>query len=103
MSVVEGSVRLRLGDGSIVTYDCNDIYLGDPERRLKELTDQVIDMAYRPREEREENMKYKLERKQKEKEERARLLAMKDLEAENSNSEDEADMDAESEEEMNQE
>jgi len=63
MSVVEGNVRTRLVDGSIKTYSNDDIFLAGPEAPLHSLTDKDIDIAYRPWEEKEENMKYKEEKK----------------------------------------
>jgi len=59
MSVVEWNVRLRLSDGSVETHDCNDICLASPEKWLEKLTEKSIEIAYRPWEERDEDMKYK--------------------------------------------
>lgn len=80
MAVVEGNVRVRLEDDHIETFDVNDMYLGDPENRLKNLTKKAIASAYTPREEMEENMKYKEEKKLKEKEEAAKLIPDTDIE-----------------------
>jgi hypothetical protein len=74
MAVVEGNVRVRLDNDEIETFDVNDMYLGDPENRLKTLTQKPIASAYTPWEEMEENIKYKLEKKAKEKEQAAKLI-----------------------------
>jgi hypothetical protein len=79
MSVIEGNVRLRLENDDIETHNVNDMYLGDPDNRLKKLTSQPITIAYKPREEYEENMKYKEEKKRQAKEaEKAAKKAAKD-------------------------
>ena len=51
ISIIEGAVRIRFSDGSLKTVD------------------QKIDVVYRPREEKSENLKYKEEKKKAEKSE----------------------------------
>ncbi|HMT26877.1 MAG TPA: hypothetical protein PKD96_01100, partial [Candidatus Absconditabacterales bacterium] len=71
ISIVEGSVRIRLSDGQIVNVHSNDIQLDDLETPMVGITKEPIDIVYRPREEKEENQKYKLERKEEKKKEEA--------------------------------
>ncbi len=63
MSVIEGKVRMRLQGGTIETVSSDDIFLAWPQAPLHPLASKDIELAYRPREEKEENMKYKDERK----------------------------------------
>jgi hypothetical protein len=49
------------------TLHSNDIRLDEPETPLHKMVDQHIDVIYRPREEKEENVKYKEEKKKAEK------------------------------------
>ncbi|MDR2416194.1 MAG: hypothetical protein LBD75_06430 [Candidatus Peribacteria bacterium] len=67
ISIIEGAVRIRFDDGSMKTLHSNDIRLDEPETPLHKMVDQHIDVIYRPREEKEENVKYKEERKKAEK------------------------------------
>ncbi len=71
ISIVEWSVRIRLSDGQIVNVHSNDIQLDDLETPMVGITKEPIDIVYRPREEKEENQKYKLERKEEKKKEEA--------------------------------
>ncbi|GHW02687.1 DNA gyrase subunit A [candidate division SR1 bacterium] len=67
ISIVEGSIRIRYDDGSLTTLHSNSVYLDEPETPLRKIVDQHIDIIYRPREEKEENVKYKEEKKKAEK------------------------------------
>ncbi|MDR0860162.1 MAG: hypothetical protein LBO09_04190 [Candidatus Peribacteria bacterium] len=67
ISIIEGAVRIRFDDGSMKTLHSNDIRLDEPETPLHHMVDQHIDVIYRPREEKEENVKYKEEKKKAEK------------------------------------
>lgn len=67
ISIIEGAVRIRFDDGSMKTLHSNDIRLDEPETPLHKMVDQHIDVIYRPREEKEENVKYKEEKKKAEK------------------------------------
>ena len=71
MSIEEGAVRFRLADGTRITKHSNDIYLDNPESGLDKLVDKVIEMTYRPWEEKEENTRYKEEKKKEKKEQTA--------------------------------
>jgi hypothetical protein len=53
---------MRLENKSIITKHSNDLYLDIPESPLETLTSSPIDMIYRPREEKEENKKWKQEK-----------------------------------------
>jgi hypothetical protein len=53
---------------SIKTLHSNDIHLDETETPLAKMVDKDIDVIYRPREEKEENLRYKEERKKAEKE-----------------------------------
>jgi DNA gyrase subunit A len=66
ISIIEGAVRIRFDDGSMKTLHSNDIRLDEPETPLHKMVDQHIDVIYRPREEKEENIKYKEEKKKSE-------------------------------------
>jgi hypothetical protein len=46
----------------------NDIRLDEPETPLQKMVEKHIDVIYRPREEKDENLRYKEERKKAEKE-----------------------------------
>ena len=67
ISIIEGAVRIRFSDGSLKTLHSNDISLDEPETPLYKMVDQKIDVVYRPREEKSENLKYKEEKKKAEK------------------------------------
>ena len=69
ISIIEGAVRIRFSDGSLKTLHSNDISLDEPETHLYKMVDQKIDVVYRPREEKSENLKYKEEKKKAEKSE----------------------------------
>ena len=69
ISIIEGAVRIRFSDGSLKTLHSNDISLDEPETPLYKMVDQKIDVVYRPREEKSENLKYKEETKKAEKSE----------------------------------
>ena len=69
ISIIEGAVRIRFSDGSLKTLHSNDISLDEPETPLYKMVDQKIDVVYRPREEKSENLKYKEEKKKAEKSE----------------------------------
>lgn len=62
ISIVEWAIRMRLENKSIITKHSNDLYLDIPESPLETLTSSPIDMIYRPREEKEENKKWKQEK-----------------------------------------
>jgi hypothetical protein len=68
ISIVEGAVRIRFDDGSMKTLHSNNIRLDEPETPLHKMVDQHINIIYRPREEKEENVKYKEEKKKAERE-----------------------------------
>jgi DNA gyrase subunit A len=68
ISIVEGAVRIRFDDGTMKTLHSNNIRLDEPETPLHKMVDQHIDIIYRPREEKEENVKYKEEKKKAERE-----------------------------------
>lgn len=59
------------------------MYLGDPENRLKPLTEKPIVRSYTPWEEMEENMKYKEEKKRKAQEDESKLIADSDTSDDN--------------------
>lgn len=63
ISIVEGAVRIRNTNGEIKNLHSNDIILEMPEAPMVEIVNHPIEVVYRPREEKEENQKYKLERK----------------------------------------
>lgn len=69
ISIIEGAVRIRFSDGSLKTLHSNGISLDEPETPLYKMVDQKIDVVYRPREEKSENLKYKEEKKKAEKSE----------------------------------
>lgn len=56
-------------DGTRKTLHSNDIKLDMPDTPLKKMVDKKIEMAYRPWEEKEENLSYKEEIKKKKKQE----------------------------------
>jgi DNA gyrase/topoisomerase IV subunit A len=64
ISIVEWAVRLKLKNGSIETVHSNDISLDIPDAPMSKITNWEIQIAYRPRDEKEENQKYKTERKE---------------------------------------
>ena len=68
ISIIEGSIRIRFQDGTLQTLHSNNISLDEPETPLYSMVNKHIDRIYRPREEKEENLKYKEERKRAEKE-----------------------------------
>lgn len=74
ISIIEGAVRIRFDDGSMITLHSNDIRLDEPETPLHKMVNQHIDVIYRPREEKEENIKYKEEKKNSEKSEEKGLF-----------------------------
>ncbi|MDD3262972.1 MAG: DNA topoisomerase 4 subunit A [Candidatus Absconditabacteria bacterium] len=63
ISIVEGAIRIRFEDGSLITLHSNNIRLDEPETPLHKMVDKHINIIYRPWEENEENLKYKEERK----------------------------------------
>lgn len=69
ISIVEWSIRIRFDDWTLTTLHSNNVYLDEPETKLRKIVDQHIDIIYRPREEKEENTKYKDEKKKTEKSE----------------------------------
>ncbi len=69
LSIEEGAVRLMFDDGTRKTLHSNDIKLDMPDTPLKKMVDKKIEVAYRPREEKEENLSYKEEIKKKKKKE----------------------------------
>lgn len=68
ISIIEWAIRIRFKDTNIKTLHSNDIHLDETETPLAKMVDKDIDVIYRPREEKEENLKYKEERKKAEKE-----------------------------------
>ncbi len=68
ISIIEWAIRIRFKDTTIKTLHSNDIHLDEPETPLAKMVDKDIDVIYRPREEKEENLRYKEERKKAEKE-----------------------------------
>ncbi len=68
ISIVEWAVRIRHTDWSMETLHSNNISLDEPESPLYKMSEKDIEMIYRPREEKDENLKYKEERKKAEKE-----------------------------------
>lgn len=68
ISIIEWAIRIRFNDWSIKTLHSNDIHLDETETPLAKMVDKDIDVIYRPREEKEENLRYKEERKKAEKE-----------------------------------
>ncbi|MFA6255819.1 MAG: DNA gyrase subunit A [Candidatus Absconditabacterales bacterium] len=68
ISIIEGAIRIRFKDSTIKTLHSNDIHLDETETPLAKMVDKDIDVIYRPREEKDENLKYKEERKKAEKE-----------------------------------
>jgi DNA gyrase subunit A len=68
ISIIEGAVRIRFDDGKMITLHSNDVRLDEPETPLHKMVNQHIDIIYRPREEKEENIKYKEEKKKSDKE-----------------------------------
>ncbi|MFA5747557.1 MAG: DNA gyrase subunit A [Candidatus Absconditabacterales bacterium] len=68
ISIIEGAIRIRFKDGTIQTLHSNDIRLDEPETPLQKMVEKHIDVIYRPREEKDENLRYKEERKKAEKE-----------------------------------
>ena len=67
IGIVEWAIRIRFEDWSLKTLHSNDISLDEPETPLYKMVDKKIDIVYRPREEKTENMKYKEEKKKVEK------------------------------------
>lgn len=63
IGIVEWAIRIRFEDWSLKTLHSNDISLDEPETPLYKMVDKKIDIVYRPREEKTENMKYKEEKK----------------------------------------
>lgn len=68
ISIIEWAIRIRFKDTNIKTLHSNDIHLDETETPLAKMVDKDIDVIYRPREEKEENLRYKEERKKAEKE-----------------------------------
>ena len=68
IGIIEWAIRIRFKDSNIKTLHSNDIHLDEPETPLAKMVDKDIDVIYRPREEKEENLRYKEERKKAEKE-----------------------------------
>lgn len=68
ISIIEWAIRLRFKDSSIKTLHSNDIHLDETDTPLAKMVDKDIDVIYRPREEKDENLRYKEERKKAEKE-----------------------------------
>ena len=60
-------MRIRFDDGTLITLHSNDVRLDEPETPLHKMVSQHINVIYRPREEKEENIKYKEEKKKAEK------------------------------------
>lgn len=69
ISIIEWAIRIRYPDWEITTLHSNDIRLDEPETPLHKMVDKEIDIIYRPREEKDENMKYKEDRKRAQREE----------------------------------
>lgn len=68
ISIIEWAIRIRFKDSNIKTIHSNDIHLDETETPLAKMVDKDIDVIYRPREEKDENLRYKEERKKAEKE-----------------------------------
>ena len=68
ISIIEWAIRLRFKDSTIKTLHSNDIHLDETDTPLAKMVDKDIDVIYRPREEKDENLRYKEERKKAEKE-----------------------------------
>ena len=68
ISIIEWAIRLRFKDTTIKTLHSNDIHLDETDTPLAKMVDKDIDVIYRPREEKDENLRYKEERKKAEKE-----------------------------------
>lgn len=67
ISIIEWAIRIRFKDGTLQTLHSNNISLDEPETPLYSMVNKHIDVIYRPREEKEENLRYKEERKKAEK------------------------------------
>jgi len=68
ISIIEWAIRIRFKDSTIKTLHSNDIHLDETDTPLAKMVDKDIDVIYRPREEKDENLRYKEERKKAEKE-----------------------------------
>lgn len=68
ISIIEWAIRIRFKDSNIKTLHSNDIHLDETDTPLAKMVDKDIDVIYRPREEKDENLRYKEERKKAEKE-----------------------------------
>ncbi len=68
ISIIEWAIRIRFKDTTIKTLHSNDIHLDETETPLAKMVDKDIEVIYRPREEKDENLRYKEERKKAEKE-----------------------------------
>ncbi len=68
ISIIEWAIRIRFKDGNIKTLHSNDIHLDETDTPLAKMVDKDIEVIYRPREEKDENLRYKEERKKAEKE-----------------------------------
>jgi len=68
ISIIEWAIRIRFKDTNIKTLHSNDIHLDETETPLAKMVDKDIEVIYRPREEKDENLRYKEERKKAEKE-----------------------------------
>lgn len=68
ISIIEWAIRIRFKDSNIKTLHSNDIHLDETDTPLAKMVDKDIDVIYRPREEKEENLRYKEERKKAERE-----------------------------------
>ena len=63
LSIMEGSIRIRLTTGEIKNIHSDKILLDMPEAELEKIVTGTIDCIYRPWEEKAENRAYKEERK----------------------------------------
>jgi len=68
ISIIEWAIRIRFKDSNIKTLHSNDIHLDETETPLAKMVDKDIEVIYRPREEKDENLRYKEERKKAKKE-----------------------------------
>jgi len=87
ISIIEWAIRIRFKDTTIKTLHSNDIHLDETETPLAKMVDKDIDVIYRPREEKDENLRYKEERKKAEKEAEKLEKKMSDDEKEISDNE----------------
>ncbi len=80
-------MRIRFDDGTMITLHSNDVRLDEPETPLHKMVSQHINVIYRPREEKEENVKYKEEKKKNGKSESAGLFDVTEEKGEESEEE----------------